>query len=194
MHKCICIGVTGTPASGKSTFARRLAYALDGRLIEINEVLEKAHAYSTEKGSEEKIANILKLKKAIKKELAASASGICILVGHLLPDLGMHCNAVFVTRANIAVRKKRMEKRGYKKQKIAENLAAEAIDYCGVNSKKASKNIYEIETAAEKRAAIAGAKELVKTGRPEKLAFLKMQKDKMKEFERFISNNRDFGL
>ncbi len=194
MHKCICIGVTGTPASGKSTFARKLAHALNAKLIEINDVLEKAHAYRIEKASKEKIANIPKLTNAINKELAASASGICILVGHLLPDLDINCSAVFVIRASFAVLKERMEKRGYKKQKIAENLAAEAIDYCGVNSKRASKNVYEIETDAEKKAAIAAIKALLETGKQEKLASLKKQKDKMEEFRRFISNNRDFGL
>ncbi len=184
----ILIGVTGTPAAGKSTFAASLSRATGIKSIEINSVLESSHSFYWKSKDGEKVARL----KPLGKRLAAMTEGAdAILVGHLAQELDLEYDCMIVVRAGIPVLAKRMGSRRYGLAKIRENLACEAVDCCAPRLPRLAGRVFEVETKAEKaemiRAVVLGSWRAGVRG-------LRVQKNKMPEFEAFIRKHRYMGL
>jgi adenylate kinase len=149
--KSLLIGVTGTPAVGKSTFAADIAKKIGAELIEVNDIVQKFRLFSGKDPDGTKIVRMNALSSKLE-ELANGRKGHMILVGHLLPDLDVTPDLMVVVRAPLGLLLSRMEGRGYGKEKIRENIIAESVDYCGDRSKARHIAAYEVETDAEKEA------------------------------------------
>ena len=99
----LVIAVTGTPATGKTTFAESLAKVTGLKTIEVNGIVEEKKLFTGEDENGSKIVKMHELAKEIKdiiKKTPADAKGI-ILVGHLLADLQLDYDIAAVTRANL---------------------------------------------------------------------------------------------
>ena len=119
------IFISGTPCTGKTTIASKL----NMQLIKVNDLVEKydiTEGIDKEKGY--KIINIEKLNEHISDHIKKSTEPI-IFEGHLT-HLCSGADKVIVLRLNPEILKKRLEKRGYSKSKIQENLEAEALGVC----------------------------------------------------------------
>ncbi len=148
----LIIAVTGTPASGKTTFAQSLSGETGVRAVEVNDIVERERLFTGTDENGSKIVKMQELKKEIEgiiKKEPPEARGI-ILVGHLLADLRLDYDITVVVRSNLKALVERMEKRGYPKDKLRENLVSESIDYCGIQAAGRSKETYEAETEAHK--------------------------------------------
>jgi adenylate kinase len=147
----LVVAITGTPGTGKSTFAKRLANELDDcEVIEINDVVERDVLYSGKDQFGAKIVDIARLDLALKAEIKKADAAVVLVVGHLVPDLDLRQDVTIVLRAKLKTLIRRFEKRGYPEDKIRENLVAEATDYCGMVSREKCASTYEAETAADK--------------------------------------------
>ena len=122
------IFLTGTPGVGKTTVSKLLAKKLSAKVININELVKEKSLYI---GLDEKrnsvIVDLKKLCKEINK--IASDKNIWIVEGHL-SHLCHSADFVIVLRLHPSHLKKRLEKRGYNKSKIMENVEAEALGVC----------------------------------------------------------------
>jgi len=141
--------ITGTPGTGKSVLAEKLSektgfdlvnekdFALDSRTGK----LKGKEVEIDVKEFQKKINEFLKEKKDI------------IIEGHVLCEMKIKVDLVFVIRTKRKILEKRLEKKGYKEVKIQDNIFCEETDYC---KKKALKN-YEkvIEIRNEKSLASA---------------------------------------
>ena len=132
----IKIAITGTPGVGKTTISKKLAEKLGFRHIDITEVVKKYKLYS-EKDEEmdSYVINFDKLKKFLDDLDNVILDGH---VSHLLD-----ADYVVVLRCNPEIVKKRLEERGYKQKKVMENVEAEILDVCLVES---GGSVYEIDT------------------------------------------------
>ena len=129
------IVITGTPASGKSTLARRLAKTLgNSELIEANEIVKDLHLYRKRSPEGEIIADMKELRNELERRIRNSKTGFVIIEGHLLCDIKIRGAVAIVIREHLKALLGRMKKRGYSAKKIEDNIVSEAIDYCGVNS------------------------------------------------------------
>jgi adenylate kinase len=147
MHYLL-IAITGTPGVGKTTFSKKLASKLeDSDLIEINNIVDKHELYSEKDDFGTKIVNLGKLNDILIGELRKKRKHI-ILVGHLAPELKLKYDIAIVLRCGLEKLSKRLEKRQYRSEKLAENIISEALDYCGLKVAGKSKETYEIETVA----------------------------------------------
>ncbi len=128
------IVITGTPATGKSRLAKMLS-----RRIKNSEVVD-VNAYAIDQnlvlGSDKFGSKIIDTKKleALLNKLVKKSTSVLILEGHLLCDMRIKSARAVVLREHLKTLKKRMEMRGYEKEKIYENIVAEATDYCGVEA------------------------------------------------------------
>ena len=181
------VGVTGTPGVGKSYFAKKLAKKTGWTVIEINDIVKGHKTFSGVDENGSMIVDIAALNKAVKKEINNIKGNGIIIVGHLLQELDIKLDAVVVLRKDIPTLKNRLEKRGYPKNKIKENLVSEALDYCGLNSAKKYKNVSEAETDKE-------IETLIKNISKGNLDFKFKGKNKMKDMLIFINKNRDMGI
>ncbi|MFH2106411.1 MAG: AAA family ATPase [Candidatus Micrarchaeota archaeon] len=133
------IGIAGTPGCGKTTLAKLLATKLGCELIDIKKLARKKKLVS---GIE---VDTKKLEKEIKKEVAKKKD--FVIEGHLLCEVRISLDIVFVLRTKIKELRKRLKKRGYSKKKIEENAMAELLDYCSINSTQKYNCIVEIDTS-----------------------------------------------
>lgn len=151
IHKLI-VAVTGTPGAGKSLFAKQLASkAQNAKIIEINDIVHKHKLYSGTDRFGSKIVRIGALNTALRKEVRDS-SGLVLVVGHLVPDLNPGQRITIVLRLNLKSIIRRLKKRDYPKGKIRENVITEALDYCGTKVADKCAEVYEAESARDRKA------------------------------------------
>ena len=152
-HDRLLIGITGTPGTGKSYFARHLARKLTENgirpvLIEINDIVESERAFTGEDEFGSKIISVRALSNAIKKR--TDIDGVIILVGHLMPETKVDLDICVVLRLGLPKLARRLERRNYPIAKIRENLISEAYDDIGTRMPKMSKEVYEADTESRR--------------------------------------------
>ncbi|MBI5253662.1 MAG: adenylate kinase family protein [Euryarchaeota archaeon] len=131
--------ITGTPGTGKTTTANFLSSKINCRCIRISEFADEA---CTGVEGNSKIIDVKKLSKKIKKIIQGDA----IIEGHLSHLLGIG-DIVIVLRTNPKILKQRLLKQGFKGEKLRENLEAEALDVCLIESLERHSHVYEIDTS-----------------------------------------------
>ncbi len=122
------IVITGTPCTGKTTLAKKLAAMLNVSYVSINDFAVTRGFFWREEGVKEKIVDIARLSKALNAYLN-DIDGYAV-EGHLACEFAVPADAVVVLRCSPSVLAKRYAKRKYPKAKSDENLLAEILDYC----------------------------------------------------------------
>ncbi|PIO01995.1 hypothetical protein COX86_04190 [Candidatus Micrarchaeota archaeon CG_4_10_14_0_2_um_filter_60_11] len=121
--------LTGTPGTGKTTLAKKLARKLGCKLLDAN-AIAKQNKLVKKDGT----TNIKKLGAILKKQTKKLDSFIA--EGHLLCEFNLPCDCCAVLRCNPKTLARRLAKRGYAKQKLSDNVLCEALDYCLVNAEQ----------------------------------------------------------
>ena len=150
--KNLIIAVTGTPASGKSTFSEELAKTLAGsEIIELNDIVDRHKLFSRIDEMGSKVVKLKELDKKLNSIInKRQIDRHLIIVGHLVPEINFNKDITVVLRVGLNELIRRLEKRGYLDAKIKENIISESIDYCGIKAKETCKETYEIESDSEK--------------------------------------------
>jgi adenylate kinase len=139
--------VTGTPGTGKTTVAMRLAKKLGYMYVDVNKVISKeklSSGYDRKKKC--KVVDVKKLVKALVKMIKKSDSGLVIdsHLSHYLPDSVV--DLCVVTKCNLKLLKRRMKRRKYSEDKIRENLDCEIFDVCLNEAKESRHKVVAVET------------------------------------------------
>jgi adenylate kinase len=142
--------VTGTPGTGKTTVAKRLAKKNNATYIDVNEVI-KEHKLGQKYDKKRKV-KIIDTKKLngylikIIKEAKAKKTSLIIdsHLSHYLPK--EYVDLCMVTKSTLRKLQNRLKKRNYSKAKIQENLECEIFDVCHMEAKEADHKIEIINT------------------------------------------------
>ncbi|NIP67121.1 AAA family ATPase, partial [Candidatus Bathyarchaeota archaeon] len=124
--------VTGTPGVGKTAISRCLASRLNGRHIDLAQLIKREELISgVDENRETLIADVDKVSQRVQ-EIAQECKGDVIVDGHLAVDVVpvVEVHLVFVLRRHPEELKTFIEKRGFSERKLWENLAAEILDVC----------------------------------------------------------------
>ena len=124
--------VTGAPGVGKTTISNRLASNVNAHYIGITELVKKEKLIvSIDDERETLVADTKKVTKRVQ-DIISETEGNIIIEGHYVVDVvpKKDVNTVFVLRRDPHELKNVLEKRGYPKKKVWENLAAEILDVC----------------------------------------------------------------
>lgn len=142
--------ITGTPCVGKTTIAKKLASQLNAELIPLNEfAIKKNLTLGTDPQKGYQIIDINKLNTQLSQKLNTTKK-ITIVEGHL-SHLCSNADNIIVLRLNPHILKKRLNKRNYNKNKIQENLEAEALNICGTEAfYKYNQKVNEIDCTHKK--------------------------------------------
>ncbi|MEA3514580.1 MAG: AAA family ATPase [Nanoarchaeota archaeon] len=146
MRKAII--VTGTPATGKTTVAKAIAAKIKAKYIDVTAVVKRynlSEDYDKERKCE--IVDTAKLNKVLKQMLEKSDK-ILIIDSHMSHDLPKsHVKLCIVTKCQLRELKKRLETRGYSKEKVRENLDSEIFDICFNEAKEKGHDTRIIDTS-----------------------------------------------
>lgn len=142
--------VTGTPGTGKTTVAKRLAQKQRAVYIDVNDIIK--HNKLKEGYDKKRKAAIIDTKKLNKiliqiiKE--ARQKGISLVIdSHLAHYVNpKHIDLCIVTKTGLKKLQIRLKKRGYHKAKIQENLECEIFDVCLTEAQEIGHKIKIIET------------------------------------------------
>lgn len=123
MHPRRFVGVTGTPGTGKKSVSPILASMLGVPSVGLNEYAS-AHGI-IELGGGEGEVDVRRLRSSFLRNVEPPA----VVYGHLLPHVlrGSEVSAVVVLRCVPSVLKKRLIERGYRGDKLRENVEAELL-------------------------------------------------------------------
>ncbi len=119
--------ITGTPGTGKTQVAKELGLITGWDVFHISEIAEEAQAILGWNGHEGEV-DVHKLCAYLTPLLKDKEN--VIFEGHLGCEIPCPAELVVVLRTNPEELEKRMETRGYGKEKIDENIMAELLDYC----------------------------------------------------------------
>lgn len=131
------IALTGTPGVGKTEVGKLLSKS-GYDVKSANQLAEDLNCIIGEEGGS-LVVDIYSLKDKIER----SEGKITIIEGHLAHHLNP--DKVIVLRCNPKTLKKRLSKKGWKKDKILENLEAEITDVILMES-LGNNEVYEIDT------------------------------------------------
>jgi adenylate kinase len=132
--------ITGTPGTGKSTVSKLLSERMKFKRININEVATSDVCVGVEKGS--RVVDIEKLAEKVREMI----KGDIIIDGHLSHLLPFG-DIVVVLRTRPKILRRRLLNKGFEEEKIRENLEAEALDACLIESLENHENVFEIDTS-----------------------------------------------
>lgn len=139
------IFISGTPCTGKTTVSKvlynKLKFKNDVKLIHVNNLVDLNNnlvlGFDTKKDYKEIDLDLLNKDFSKERELFLNKKSnkpkIIIFEGHLT-HFCSNPSKVIILRVNPSILKERLNKRDYDNSKIHENLEAESLDVCGVES------------------------------------------------------------
>ncbi|MFC2154355.1 adenylate kinase family protein [Candidatus Altiarchaeota archaeon] len=139
--------VTGTPATGKTTFSQKLAPRIGAEVIDLKEVVTENKLYEFRDEEEDALVvepSVLDsfLKKTIKVQ------GKSIIYDGLLSHL-VEVDQIIVLRCNPKILLQRYRERGYSSTKIRENLEAEYVGVVLEQSLATGKPVLEVDNSCK---------------------------------------------
>jgi adenylate kinase len=145
--------VTGTPATGKTTLAKPLAAALNAQYFNLTDLARKEHlTTSKDEQRDTDVIDETKMRQKLKT-LITKAQNDVVIDGHYAAAVvpKTRVTNVFVLRRNPKELRHAMEQRGYSPAKQDENLQAEILDVCLIESfqKQKKETVCELDATAK---------------------------------------------
>jgi adenylate kinase len=127
--------VTGTPGAGKTALSKRLASEIGAKYLSLSQLISEyrlARRYDKRRGS--RIVNVTRARSKIISMV--STGGLTIVDTHLPEGIVPRemTRRVLVLRCHPGTLKRRLVARGWKVNKIRENVLAELLDVCLITS------------------------------------------------------------
>jgi len=142
------IAITGTPGTGKTSISKVLQES-NYEIVDLNKVAcEEDFLIGKDEKRDSSIVDIKKFDDFVKKNY--SGSNIVFIEGHL-SHLLKNVDKVIVLRCHPDQLRKNLSKKGWKEDKIKENLEAEILDIilCETVDIHSKKNIFEIDVTGK---------------------------------------------
>ena len=149
------VALTGTPGVGKTSVADIL-HKNGFKTVDLNKLsLENNFFLGVDKRRNSKIIDIDRLDKYIEKNYK-EFNNIVFLDGHIA-HLLVNIDKIIILRCNPVVLRKRLESKGWKEEKIKENIDAEILDIilCESTDVHSEKDIFEIDTTDKTPSVVA---------------------------------------
>ncbi|MDO8556611.1 MAG: adenylate kinase family protein [Nanoarchaeota archaeon] len=140
--------ISGTPGTGKTTLAKKIAKHLHAEYLDVNTLIQPYHLAQ---GYDEQLKTYLINKKRLIKTLNMiinKSKTLLIIDSHLSHYLPKkYVKLCIITKCTMPILKQRLSKRGYTGRKIQENLDSERFDVCLVDAAAQHHTIRIIDTS-----------------------------------------------
>ncbi len=147
------VALTGTPGTGKSSVASilREKAIVVFEIAELIEALGISMRFNARYGSND--VDVDELRKKVNGFIEREGQGTFFISGHLSHFAG--CDIAVVLRCEPHVLMERLERRGWSRKKIIENVRAEVLDVITVEAAERIKDVFEVDTTASDTVAAA---------------------------------------
>ncbi len=146
------IYVTGSPGTGKTSTALKLAVLLKGKHVDLGEVcLRKNFLLGYDKKRKSRIVDLNRLEKYVKNLILKTGKTL-VFDTHFLVRLPTNLNPlIFVLRCEPLKLAERLRLKGFSEEKIYENVWAEILDFCLQEALALydPKQIHEVDTTSK---------------------------------------------
>jgi len=147
--------ISGTPGTGKTSVSNKISELIDIKVITLNELaISEGLIHDIDQKRDTNIIDVDNLVSYVMKkikELKQRGIKLIIIESHFSDIVPNNLiNYAFVLRCEPSVLRKRLEKRGYSKEKIVENLQAEILGNCAnfLIKKEMERPLLEIDTTS----------------------------------------------
>lgn len=147
--------VTGTPGTGKTELSKELAKKLKLKYVDVNTVIKKDKLIeSYDKKRDTSVVDERKLAKALVKIIKENKN--LVIDSHMSHEVPRkYVDWCIVTKCDTDVLRKRLKKKGYKEEKIQENIDAEILDICREEAERYGHKIITVNTTKKSPKTIA---------------------------------------
>jgi len=124
--------VTGTPGTGKTTFAKALAKTIGANYVNVTRHVLKHKLYrGVDPERRTRIMDVPKTRASLKQELGTTHV-LSVVDTHIPEEIISRGSVkqVFVLRCDPRILESRLRRKGWKASKIRENVLAEIVDSC----------------------------------------------------------------
>lgn len=139
------IGITGTPGIGKTSVSKQLAEFYKTKPLNEKEFALKEGIGSFDVDENELVVPLPLLEEKLNKFLKKKRN--VVVEGHLLCEIKAKFDYLVLLKCDPELLELRLEERGYKAEKIQDNVFCEGIEYCKKHALRnyPKKNIIEVE-------------------------------------------------
>ena len=117
--------ITGVPGTGKTCIAKKLGKKIKAKVINELEFARKKRIGKRE--GKERVIPLKQFEKSLNKEVKKFRNAI--IEGHLLCEIKLKADKLILLRAKPEEIEKRLRKKGYKEEKILDNVFCEETGY-----------------------------------------------------------------
>ncbi len=132
------IAISGTPGTGKHSIAERISKLTGYKIIDLGKMLSSKNG--------EKEISIKELNKSFQK-VKSDNSLVISHLSHLLNSKSI--KTTIIIRTDPFILKKRLEKRGYAKSKVYDNVMFEALDGTYIEAKKRKRKVFQVDNSKD---------------------------------------------
>ncbi|MBN2567236.1 adenylate kinase family protein [Candidatus Woesearchaeota archaeon] len=144
------IVVTGSPGTGKSYVAKRIAERYGYQYLDVNDLISR-HKLSSgyDRKRRCRIIDVERLNRHLIREIGRHPNIVIDShLSHYLPRNYVHL--CLVTKCGLKELERRLARRGYPPSKVRENLDAEIFDTCYAEAQELGHHIMVIDTSNSK--------------------------------------------
>ena len=140
------IGITGSPGVGKTTITKFISEHYNLKNFNEKEFALEQGIGEFDKEENELVVPLDKLEEKLNEFLEKEEN--VAVEGHLLCEIKAKFDFIVVLRCHPEILEARLEERGYKAEKIQDNVFCEGIDYCKKHASRnySKKKVIEVET------------------------------------------------
>jgi adenylate kinase len=149
------VGLTGTPGTGKTSVSKFLEKKRHWKVIHLNDLIKEKHLYAEVDEKRDAVIADMEIVREYLKEIVdrginegenEGKKEVVIIESHLAHHIA---DIVIVLRAYPPELEMRLKTRGYSKEKIEENVEAEALDVILVEAFEWCKKVFEVNTTGK---------------------------------------------
>ena len=139
--------ISGTPGTGKTTLARRLAKELKHKLVDVNKLIkEKSLSEGYDKERKCEIVDTKRLNKELIKLIKKDKRLVIDShLSHYLPK--KYVDFCIITKCELKELEKRLKRKSYSKAKIREDLDVEIFDTFRIEALEAGHKVVVVDTS-----------------------------------------------